>query len=89
MSDIIAIKLTSGEEVLAEFVSQSDAHLTVSKPRTIHLSQSGRSGLLPYLMADPDRKVVVLSIAAIVTWYEVGEDLSKAYLQATSGLILG
>jgi len=90
---VIVIKMISGEEIIAKFVSESDVAITVDRPRVINLSQDTNGqmhgGLIPYLISDPERKNVPLSNNAIVTSFPADKELSDSYLQMTSGLILG
>lgn len=92
MSHILVIKMLSGEELLAQFVSADAEFLTINRPRVMQLQQTERgvqASLASWVISAPDQKDIQMSQRSIAAYFEAPADVSKLYLQATSGLILG
>ena len=86
MSDIVILKLLSGEELLAKKESEG----FYDKPRMLHMVQTQdgvRAGLVPWLLSNPDAEVKI-SQHAIVAELVCPSDLESSYLQQTSRLDL-
>jgi hypothetical protein len=84
--NIVALKLTSGEEVIA--MKRIDG--SYSKPRVIQMvhTQNGvQAGLVPWILSNPDETVRV-NQSAILAEVDVVGDVEKSYLQQTSTLDL-
>jgi hypothetical protein len=89
MSDIVVIKLVSGEEVIAREVGEVFG-MVYEKPRVFQMMQTQQgmgAALVPYIMSAPD-ETVSIAIGAIVTKIEAPLQIETAYLQQTSGLDL-
>jgi hypothetical protein len=100
MSDkeVIAIKTTSNEEVVAKLVSTEDDHLVLEKPRALVMQQMQDGtvslGMLPFMASannpefttESDVKLYKKDIMAEVV--AVPEPLAKAYLGNVSGIQL-
>ena len=85
--EVITIKLTSGEELIASLVEERDAFVKVSKPRVLTAAQNG-IGMVPYLFTvDPDRDVK-LSRSTIVVMEPSDKDSSSQYTKATTNIII-
>jgi hypothetical protein len=60
--EVITLKLTSGEEIVAKLVEETDTYYKLSKPMVIGMGQKG-PGLMPYLFTvNPDKDVKLLSL---------------------------
>ena len=83
--DIITIKNTLGEEIVAKFVEETLTHYTVDKPLALGMSQQGMqfmpvvaSGHIPGHLDFPKAHVML----AVPTQSEIGSQ----YIQTTTGL---
>ena len=47
--EVITLKLTSGEEIVAKLTEETDSYYKLSKPMVIGMGPSG-PGLMPYLL---------------------------------------
>lgn len=85
--DIITIKLTSGEELIAKLEEDGEGSMTVSKPFALVPNQQGL-GMVPWIMsASPDSKVT-LNKNTVVCFLKTDDGIGKQYLQQTTGLTM-
>ena len=87
--EVVAIKLTSGEEVVAELV-ESLTGPSYRRPRVIQMMQTQQgmgAGLVPYLMSASE-DTITINPNCIVTTVKVDHQVERAYIQQTSGLDL-
>jgi hypothetical protein len=92
-NDIVGIKLSTGEEVVARFDNfdsvYGDKILHIIKPTVLTLNpQNGQAMLIPWLMSidvhssDP----VTVSQDQIVAMYKPSKGIGDVYLQGSSGI---
>lgn len=85
--EVITLKLTSGEELVAKLVEETDAYYKLSRPMVIGMGQSG-PGLMPYLFTvHPDKEVKLLKTTVTVA-EATDEAFAKQFLESTSGIKL-
>lgn len=83
-NDVVTIKLTSGEEIIASFIEENDKYVKVSKPRVLASAQNG-IGLAPYLFTvDPNKDVKIYKPVVVIEATE--RDYASQYTQATTGI---
>jgi len=84
--EVITIKLTSGEEIIAKLVEETDAYFKVSTPQVIAQGPKG-VGLLPYLFTvHPDKEVKISKPVVIAE--PTDADFAKQFIQATTSIAL-
>jgi hypothetical protein len=85
--DVITLKLTSGEELIAKLVEETDAYYKLSRIQVIGMGPKG-PGLMPYLFTvDPDRDVKLLKTTVTVAEPTDGA-FAKQFLESTTGIAL-
>lgn len=83
--DVVSIKLTSGEEMVARLQEETPTHLILKKPLMLVAGQNG-AGLAPFMFtvdADAKFKIQLNTVICIV---KTVKDAADMYLQATTGL---
>ena len=85
--EVITLKLTSGEEIVAKLVEDSAAYYKLKNPQVIGMGPKG-PGLMPYLFTvDPNKEIKLLK-----TTVTVAEATDKAFadqfIQSTTGIAL-
>lgn len=94
--EVIAIKLTNGEELIArcvnavEYSSGHTATLTIEMPRVIGLQETAQGmglGFMPYTLANPDATMTITN-AHFIAVYPPKPEIEKAYLSQTSKIKL-
>lgn len=84
--EVITIKLTSGEEIVAKLIEETDAYYKVSTPQVIAQGPKG-IGLMPYLFTvHPEKEIKINKPVAIAE--PTDADFAKQFLQATTSIAL-
>jgi len=85
VGDVISIKLSSGEEMIARLDSENDTNVIVSKPYILIAAQNGMA-LAPYMFTvTPDTKIK-LKINNIICVVKSAKDASDMYIKQSTGL---
>jgi hypothetical protein len=87
VGEVITLKLTSGEEIVAKLVEETDTYYKLARIQVIGMGPKG-PGLMPYLFTvHPDKDVKLLK-----TTVTVAEATDKAFadqfIQSTTGIAL-
>ena len=79
MINVKLLRVVTGEEVIAELVSEGDTTITVKNGLVVLPTQSG-VGFAPWAtVIDPDKPELTVSQDHIVYIAEVSEDVTKKY----------
>lgn len=88
-NDVITIKLSTGEEIVARFDADTGSELKVVKPTVLTLNPAdGKAMLIPWLMSvdtqssDP----IIIAKAQIVAASKPHKGISDGYMTSTTGL---
>tara|TARA_B100001287_G_C22534937_1_gene459212 strand:- start:118 stop:444 length:327 start_codon:yes stop_codon:yes gene_type:complete len=86
--DTVAVKLNSGEEVIAKFEEEDNKGVHVSKPVVMANTPKGLA-FIPFLATQDikGRPTVALRTHSVVTINKVAQNISDAYTQGTSGIV--
>lgn len=85
--EVITLKLTSGEELVAKLVEETPTYYKLSRPMVIGQGPQG-PGLMPYLFTvHPDKEVKLLK-AAVTVAEPTDENFAKQFIQSTTGIAL-
>ena len=88
---IITIKLITGEEIIAQLVSDTDSNVLVLRhPLMLGVDNSRNLSLTGPIMfsANPERPVSIYKTAISFFTYDLREELKNGYLSEVSSLIL-
>lgn len=85
--DVVTLKLTSGEELVARLDEETATHYKLSKPMVIGMGQQG-PGLMPYLFTVSPDKVVPLAKTTVTVIVASDKQFADQYLQSTTGIQL-
>lgn len=87
IGEVITLKLTSGEEIVAKLSEETATHYKLSKPMVIGMGQQG-PGLMPYLFTvSPDKEIKLLKTTVTVA-EATDAQFAKQFLESTSGIKL-
>jgi len=84
-NDIIAMRITGGDEVIAKFLSQDDKTVKVSKPLALTMTQQG-IGMTQYLMMGDMTREFVFNKTSVVTMQKANKSAADNYIQGTTGI---
>lgn len=83
--DVVSIKLSSGEEMIANLIKETDKEVVVSKPLMLVAGEQGM-GLAPYMFTvNPDTKIH-LKVNNVITIVKTAEDAAKMFTKQTTGI---
>ncbi|KKM24952.1 hypothetical protein LCGC14_1599930 [marine sediment metagenome] len=89
--EVIALKLTSGEEIISRVVSRTEEIIILDRPNMIGLAAAPDGGvaiqLMPWMASNQDSEITVFT-NHIVGQTKPNAELEKGYLSRTSGIAL-
>lgn len=85
--EVVTIKLTSGEELVAKLVEETVTHYKLSKPLVLSMGPKG-IGMVPYLFTVSPDKDISLNKATVTVISASDKEFSNQYLQGTTGITL-
>ena len=85
--EVITLKLTSGEEIVAKLSEEADTYYKLSRPMVIGMGQKG-PGLMPYLFTvDPEREIKLLKTTVTVC-EATDKAFADQFIESTTGIKL-
>lgn len=85
--EVITLKLTSGEELIAKLVEDGPIYYKISRPMVIGMGQKG-PGLMPYLFTvNPDKEIKLLK-GTVTVCEATDKEFADQYIQSTTGIKL-
>ena len=85
--DIVSLKLSSGEEIIARLDEETTAKFVLHKPMVLIMQQQGM-GLAPYMFSvSPTSKFNILA-STVSCVAKTEADIAKQYTTTTSGIQL-
>jgi hypothetical protein len=85
--EVITIKLTSGEEIVAKLVEDGAAYYKLSRPMVIGMGAQG-PGLMPYLFTVHPDKEVKLNKNVVAMAEATDKSFADQFVQSTTGIKL-
>ena len=87
VGEVITLKLTSGEELIAKLVEDGALYMKLSRPLVVGMSPQGPA-LMPYLFTvSPDKEIKILK-GSIVVSEATDKQFADQYIQSTTGIKL-
>ena len=87
VGEVITLKLTSGEEIVAKLAAETDSHYKLSRPMVIGMGERG-PGLMPYLFTvNPEKEVKLLKTTVTVA-EATDKTFADQFIQSTTGIKL-
>lgn len=84
--DVVSIKLTNGDELIARFESENSDEVKISKPLLVTISTQGL-GMIHWIFLG-DRDTVNLKKNHVLAMVPSKKDAADQYLQSTTGISL-
>lgn len=89
VGDTVSLKLSSGEEIVARLESESKDQYTLKRPMMLVMNGQGGVGLGPYMMSvNPEKGNFVVLASSVACIAKTDEQISKTYIEQTTGLKL-
>jgi len=85
--EVITLKLTSGEEIVAKLVEETATYYKLSRPMVIGMGPNG-PGLMPYLFTVHPDKEVKLSKTTVTLAEATDKSFADQFIQSTTGIAM-
>jgi hypothetical protein len=85
--EVVTIKLTSGEELVAKLVEDGPLYYKLNRPMVLTMNQQGL-GMAPYLFTVSNDKDVRLSKGTVTIIEATEKQFADSYIQGTTGIKL-
>lgn len=86
IGDVVSIKFTNGEEIIARLEEETDAHVKINKPLAVTLGPQGL-GMMPWMFL-AGKDTFTLKQAHILAMNPSKKDAADQYMQGTTGIAL-
>jgi len=83
--DVVTMKTSGGEEIIARLTIEENGILTVSKPMTAVVHEQG-IGMLPYLMTVSPNTSVKINRSGLSVVAKTAKEIADEYTRQTSNL---
>ena len=87
VGEVITLKLTSGEELVAKLAEETATYYKLSHPQVIGMGPKG-PGLMPYLFTVSPDKEVRLNKGTVVMIEATDKAFADQFIQSTTGIAL-
>ena len=85
--EVVTLKLTSGEEIVAKLVEDGAVYYKLKNPQVIGMGPKG-PGLMPYLFTVNPRTEVNLHKSTVTVAEATDEQFAKQFIESTTGIAL-
>lgn len=85
--EVVTLKLTSGEELVAKLVEDGPVYYKLSRPMVIGMGEKG-PGLMPYLFTVHPDKEVKLQKSTVTVAEATDKVFADQFIQSTTGIKL-
>ena len=85
--EVVTLKLTSGEELVAKLVEDGPLHYKLKNPQVIGMGPKG-PGLMPYLFTVNPDKEIRLQKSTVTVAEPTDEQFAKQFIESTTGIAL-
>ncbi len=86
-SEVITLKLTSGEELIGKLVEDGAAYFKLHRPMVVGMGPNGPA-LMPYLFTVSPDKEVKISKTVVSVSEATDKNFADQFIQATTGIKL-
>jgi hypothetical protein len=85
--EVVTLKLTSGEEIVAKLEEETATYYKLSRPMVIGMGQKG-PGLMPYLFTVDPKKDIKLLKTTVTVCEATDKQFADQFIESTTGIAL-
>ena len=85
--EVVTLKLTSGEELVAKLVEDGPMHYKLKNPQVIGMGPKG-PGLMPYLFTVSTDREIKLAKATVTVAEPTDKQFADQFIESTTGIAL-
>ena len=82
---VVTLKLTSGEEIVAKLVEETTSNYKLSKPLVLSMNQQGL-GMVPFTFTGNPDKDYIVNHSAVISITTTVKDFADQYIKGTTGI---
>lgn len=82
-NEIVTLKLTSGEELIAKFAEETDNFYKIEKPYVLTATANG-IGMIPYLITVSIEKTISINKSTVCVIVPSAKESADQYIQSTT-----
>jgi energy-converting hydrogenase Eha subunit H len=86
VGDIVSIKLTSGEEMVATLEKENKEDVILKKPLMLVAGKGGEAGLAPFMFTVDNNAKFTVKLNSIICIVKTAKDAANTYTQSTTSL---
>jgi hypothetical protein len=86
-NDIVSLKLTTGEEALGRFESETESSIVLKKAMSFIAGPQGL-GLGPFMFSLNKDSTVSINKSTVIAIVKTDDMIAKEYVKQTSGLVI-
>lgn len=86
--EVVSLKLTSGEEVVARLEEENITEYKISKPMVLSMGPQG-VGMMPFMFTVDPEKTVAIEKTKVAVAAATFKEFADQYLSGTTGIKLG
>ena len=87
VGEVVTLKLTSGEEIVAKLTEEKDSYYKLSRPMVIAMGAKG-PGLMPYLFTVSPDKEIKLQKSTVTVAEPTDKQFADQFIESTTGIAL-
>ena len=87
VGDVVSIKLSSGEEMIARFEDENEEVVTIAKPYILIAAQNGMA-LAPYMFTVAPETKIKLKINNVICIVKSAKDAADMYIKQSTGIAI-
>jgi hypothetical protein len=88
MKNIKLIRLTSGEEILATIIDDTDGDVNFKEPIALYAVEEGKMGFMQWMPYTTVKDGVTISKSKIMFMADPVDDVLNQYKEATGGIVV-
>ena len=85
--EVVTLKLTSGEEIIAKLVEETPKGYKISKPLVLSMTQQG-IGMMPFIFTANADKDILINYGAVAVVTTTEQQFANQYTQGTTGIAM-
>lgn len=85
--EVVSIKLSSGEEIVAKLVEEIENFYVVAKPLVLSMSQQG-IGMIPFLFTVNQDKDIKVNKDSVIAISNTDKQFADQYISGTTGIAM-
>jgi hypothetical protein len=84
--EIVSLKLTSGDELVAKLVEETLTEVKIENPIAVAMAPTGGVALIPFMLGIAEKSTLTLKKTDVLVLTKTRRELENAFIEQTTGL---